>query len=304
MVDSSAAGGCRHPVRHPGRHPGDAGGPRTIVSACIDALSAAAYRADLEALVAHTTRYSTGDGFAEALRWADDQLTAAGYRTHTQRVPVDGATSFNLVAERPGTGPDTRGVVVVTAHLDSINLRGGPAAPAPGADDNASGCAGLLSMARALAGATARLDLRLILFGGEEEGLFGSKEYVRRLPVADRGRIRAVVNMDMIGHSNTPAPEVLLEGAAVSADVIEELAQAAATYTTLAVSRSYNPYNSDHVPFIDVGIPAVLTIEGADSANTAIHSAADTLDTVDTALALEIVRMNTAFTAGALDITG
>jgi hypothetical protein len=273
------------------------------IRACVDALSPAVFRADLETLVAHTTRYSTSPGFAAALRWADDQLSAAGYHTQTQPVPVDGATSHNLIADRPGTGPEPRDVVLVTAHLDSINLRGGPSALAPGADDNASGSAGLLSIARALAGTTTRLDLRFILFGGEEEGLYGSKEYVRRLPVAERDRIHAVINMDMIGHSNTAAPEVLLEGAAVSATVLDDLATAAATYTTLAVTRSYSPYNSDHVPFIEAGIPAVLTIEGADSANTAIHSEADTIDTVDTDLALEILRMNTAFTAGVLDIS-
>ena len=60
------------------------------------------------------------------------------------------------------------------------------------------------------------------------------------------------------------------------------------------------PCDSDHVPFIDAGIPAVLTIEGADSANTDIHSARDTLDKVDFTLVAEILRMNVAFTALAL----
>lgn len=270
------------------------------VRACVDALSPAAFRADLETLVAHPSRHSTGPGFAAALQWAGEQLTAAGYEVRTQAVPVGAAASHNLVAERRGTGPDPRDVVVVTAHLDSVNLRGGPAAPAPGADDNASGAAGVLSIARALGGRANRLDLRLILFGGEEQGLFGSREYVRRLSAAERARISAVVNMDMIGSRNTPAPEVLLEGAAVSATVIDDLARAAATYTRLGVTRSLSPFNSDHVPFIDVGIPAVLTIEGGDSANTAIHSAADVLDTVDTDLALDILRMNTAFVAEVL----
>ena len=135
----------------------------------------------------------------------------------------------------------------------------------------------------------------MILFGGEEEGLFGSLRYVAALPAAERARIRAVVNMDMIGCRNTPDAGVLLEGAAVSQDVIDGLARAAATYTDLAVQVSLNPFNSDHVPFIDAGLPAVLTIEAADDTNHRPHTADDTLDTVDGDLALAILRMNLAY---------
>ena len=49
-------------------------------------------------------------------------------------------------------------------------------------------------------------DVVLILFGGEEQGLFGSMQYVEGLTPADRQRIRAVINMDMIGRDNTAAP--------------------------------------------------------------------------------------------------
>ena len=104
-------------------------------------------------------------------------------------------------------------MVIVTAHLDSINLAGGPSAPAPGADDNASGSTGVLEIARVFEGARAVNDLRFILFGGEEQGLFGSKHYVASYPATERSRISAVVNMDMIGSLNSPTASVLLEGA-------------------------------------------------------------------------------------------
>ena len=207
-------------------------------------------------------------------------------------------TSRNLIADRVGSGPEPRAVVVVTAHLDSINIDGGPAAPAPGADDNGSGSAGLLSIAGIFAEHPAEADLRLILFGGEEEGLFGSLQYVAGLPPAERSRISAVLNMDMIGSLNTPPPTVLLEGGAVSQPVIDGLAEAAASYTSLVVQTSLNPFNSDHVPFIDAGIPAVLTIEGADGANDRVHSERDTMEFVDESLPVEILRMNVAFLAG------
>jgi len=106
----------------------------------------------------------------------------------------------------------------------------------------------------------------------------------------------------MIGVRNLPERRVLLEGAAVSADLIEALAGAAARYTGLAVDRSFSPANSDHVPFIEAGLPAVLTIEGSDSSNGNVHSERDTVDTIDWELALEIVRMNVACAAELLGV--
>lgn len=269
--------------------------PDPAVQKCVDALSADQFELDLRRLVDFGTRHSTSPEFGQAVTWAADQLEAAGYRTHTQQITVHGKPSRNLIAERAGTGAEPRDVVIVTAHLDSINLAGGPAAAAPGADDNGSGSAGVLAIARAMQHHQGLLDLRLILFGGEEEGLFGSLAYVAGLPAADRSRIRAVVNMDMIATVNTPVPTVLLEGVALSQNVIDGLADAAHTYTGLTVQTSLNPFNSDHVPFIDEGMPAVLTIEGADSANEHIHSANDTMQFVDIGLAMEILRMNVAF---------
>jgi Zn-dependent M28 family amino/carboxypeptidase len=299
-------GGCRTGHRPPGaqqlvsvpsRIERAARAPDVV--ALLGTLSRDAFLADLETLAAHHTRRSESTGFDEVATWAQTALAEAGYAVTTQPVPRGGGHCRNVIADRPGSGGEPRDVVLVTAHLDSINLSS-PAEPAPGADDNGSGSAGLLALARALAGRPTERDLRLILFGGEEEGLFGSVTYVAELPDDERARIRAVLNMDMIGGRNTPEPGVLLEGAAVSQDVIDALAGAAATYTDLAVTTSLHPFNSDHVPFIDAGIPAVLTIEADDSANPRPHTAADTVAAVDPDLAMEILRMNLAYLAEAL----
>jgi Zn-dependent M28 family amino/carboxypeptidase len=62
-----------------------------------------------------------------------------------------------------------------------------------------------------------------------------------------------------------------------------------------------DPFASDHVPFIERGLPAILTIEGTDSANPHEHTASDTLDHISPHLMQEIVRMNTAFVATMLE---
>ncbi|GIG21779.1 hypothetical protein Cch01nite_25030 [Cellulomonas chitinilytica] len=264
--------------------------------ALADAVDAEAFRSDVAWLAGLPTRHSLSDGFAQALDESQSRLDALGYATRREPVTVGAGGCENLVADRSGDGGG--GLVVVTAHLDSVNLAGGPSAPAPGADDNGSGSAGLLELARLLATRTWQHDLRLVLFGGEEEGLFGSTQHVAALPRADRLRIRAVLNMDMIGTRNTATATVLLEGAELSSSQIAELSAAAAAVTDLAVETSLSPFASDHVPFINRRIPAVLTIEGGDSANGHIHSAADVATHVDPSFARQILRMNVVALAG------
>jgi Zn-dependent M28 family amino/carboxypeptidase len=253
------------------------------------------------------TRHSWSTGFREAVDFASTRLGDCGFEVARHSITVGSGSSANVVADVPGRGAGPggeQGVVLVTAHLDSVNSAGGPAAPAPGADDNGSGSAGALELGRVLAGGQWRHDLRVILFGGEEQGLHGSRQYVAALSPAERARIRAVLNLDMVGSLNTATPTVLLEGAPLSKALIDDLAAAAATYTELAVETSLEPFASDHVPFLDGGIPAVLTIEGADSANGNTHSENDVLTTVTTALAMQILRMNAAALAGWLEPVG
>jgi len=270
----------------------------------IRALTAKPTRASVEAsltkLVSFGSRHSTSTGYVAAAKFAKEQLAAMGYATRLQEVTLGTAKTRNVIAHKPGSGPNPRRLVIVAAHLDSINLAGGPAAPAPGADDNGSGSAGVLEIARAFKDHHAVHDLRCILFGGEEQGLFGSKHYVARLSAAERSKIEAVVNMDMVGSLNSASRSVLLEGAELSQAVIDGLSDAASTYTELAVETSLHPFASDHVPFIEKGISAVLTIEGADNTNSTVHSANDKIEKIDYELLLEILRMNVGFIAGAI----
>ena len=111
---------------------------------------------------------------------------------------VDGQTeqvsATNVVAELPGSRVDA-GTVIFTAHLDSV-----PAGP--GANDNGSGSAVVLELARELARrspAERPMTVRFALFGAEELGLFGSRYYVQSLTDAERQAIRADVNLDMVG---------------------------------------------------------------------------------------------------------
>ena len=270
--------------------------PRPEIASVVDELDPATLEKALSKLVSFPTRHSTSPQFREATIWARDRLTEACAPAELVEIDVMGEPSWNVVGRKPGKAAG-RGAVLVVAHLDSINVQGGPEAPAPGADDNASGSAGLLTLAEVLCRHDYDHDLVFVLFGGEEQGLLGSTQFVASLGEMERQRIRAVLNMDMIGSVNSEPQSVLLEGAELSRAVIDGLADAAAQVTSLNVQISLNPFASDHVPFIDVGVPAVLTIEGADGANEAIHTENDVLSRIDIAYAMEILRMNAAYLA-------
>lgn len=269
------------------------------VSDLVSGLTEASFASRLGHLVGFRTRHSASPEFRLAADWCETELAAMGYSVRQESVSLPGGgESRNVIATRTGTGT-SRSNFVVVAHLDSVNHPGGAGADAPGADDNASGSAGLLTLAEALAPHRYTHDLTFLLVGGEEQGLHGSTQYLATLNATERERIAGVLNMDMIGSVNISPQTVLLEGAEISQPQIDALASAAAEFTSLSLQISLNPFASDHVPFIDAGVPAVLTIEGADGANDAIHTAGDTLDRVDPAFAVEILRMNLGYLATA-----
>ncbi|MCH9045264.1 MAG: Zn-dependent exopeptidase M28 [SAR324 cluster bacterium] len=268
--------------------------PLAWIQILVDSVTRQNYEPPLTYLASFPTRFSTSSHFLDAATWCKDQLSAMGYAASDQSLPLGGGTTRNVIAEKTGSGTADRSLVLVLAHLDSINISGGADSTAPGADDNGSGSAGIIELARVFKNHQAEHDIRFVLFGGEEQGLVGSNYYLDHLPAADRNRINVIINMDMIGSLNTAQPTVLLESSAMFQGIIDDLAHAADTYTTLTVQTSVNPFASDHVPFINAGLPAVLTIEGADGANENIHTENDTMAQINYDLALEILKMNVA----------
>lgn len=115
--------------------------------------------------------------------------------------------SFNIVGILPGSDPKLKNeAIVLGAHYDHLG-RGGEGSLAPregdihhGADDNASGTAGLIELARRLSTQRPkpRRTIVFIAFSGEEEGLLGSNYYVNH-PVVPLANTVAMINMDMIG---------------------------------------------------------------------------------------------------------
>lgn len=136
------------------------------------------------------------------------QIGNGRLNVRTHRFTHEGRPFDNVEAIFPSAG--LPGVVLVTAHMDSTGSRqpGYRASTddAPGADDDASGVAAVLSTARALLAMPAainRREVRFVLFNAEEHGLIGSHAYAREQALIN-AKIVAVFQMDMIGFDQNP----------------------------------------------------------------------------------------------------
>jgi peptidase M28-like protein/PDZ domain-containing protein len=171
--------------------------------------------------------------------------------------------------------------VVLGAHYDHLgfgswaSLSGSDKPEVhPGADDNASGTAVVLEVARALAADPRGLDRRVIfvLFAGEEEGLLGSARFVKSPPVA-LGSIAAMVNLDMVGRLRDRRLHVM---GTKTAKGLPELAQKIVRARGLDGSYGGDGYGpSDHTSFYAEGVPVLFLFTGA---HEDYHRPTDTAD--------------------------
>ncbi|MCK6581087.1 MAG: M20/M25/M40 family metallo-hydrolase [Anaerolineae bacterium] len=158
----------------------------------------------------HSPKHMADQGIGAACRYLMDEFAAMpGMRVTTQEFQTQwmGTTSTlqNVIAISPGTDEDAA-VILVGAHYDSISLDATDGfAAAPGAVDNGSGVAALLELARLLHSTPHRSTLLFVGFSAEEVGLVGSRRFVEQYLPSEGlhpGRLRAVINLDIIGSSS------------------------------------------------------------------------------------------------------
>lgn len=280
------------PPSRPGRAEPAPGDP---IASFVNNIDRNIFAADLKAFSDLQTRYTYAAGGAKALDYCETALKNMGLTVRRQAFGSSGAPSANIEAVQPGFDPANAGEVVIIGHLDSTSPKA--ATLAPGADDNGSGAAGVLALARLMQGRKGRATVRYVVVMGEEQGLLGSKAYVAGLSPAEIAGLRAVINMDMIGFDGKAPLSAVLETAAFNQQMAERMAELAAAYTTLSTQISTNPWGSDHVPFLKKQVPTVLTIESEYDDNPTYHQVTDTFDRVNLDLAHQILRLNAAMLA-------
>ena len=189
-------------------------------------------------------------------------MSQSGEVTVSVNIETNELESQSVVAELRGDGD---GLVIVGGHYDVV------AQTEEGANDNTSGIAVVLALAEALSGESLPFTVRFIAFGAEEVGLYGSIHHVDSMSHDELGRIRAMLNFDVV--ASGPLLSVTgheeLEGLALrvaSGLGIESASQPLPSWAT-----------SDHQPFESAGVP-VLSLYGPDVSR--IHTPQDLLEFV------------------------
>jgi Zn-dependent M28 family amino/carboxypeptidase len=241
----------------------------------------------------------------EVAGYVRSQLASDGLSVSEDPVSLEGYTFPNIVGTLRGTTCPEK-TFIVGAHYDGVS--GGPAA-----DDNASGIAGMLEIARALSKQPLPASVDFAAFSFEESGLIGSTQMAEEAKSAGRELV-GMFSLEMIGYTcDVPGCQSYPVGIAAprpTGDFLAVIANAGSEtllsrFSTAAASIAPDlpvlplavPGNgetlpdvrrSDHAPFWDRGYQALMVTDTANLRNPNYHQAGDTLDTLNLDFAAKV----------------
>lgn len=213
---------------------------------------------------------------------------------------VRGKTCQNLILNLPSQAGSQKELppILIGAHYDAVP-------GTPGADDNATGMAVLLELARMFAAQPTKHPLRLVAFDMEEYGLLGSTEYAAKLK-QEQQALRLMISLEMLGYCDpTPGsqnyPSPLERFYPNRGDFIALIGNWRTIRDLISISRSIRKVGvpsqwlpvpnrgkivpdtrrSDHAPFWDAGYPAMMVTDTANMRNPNYHKPSDTIATLD-----------------------
>jgi len=256
--------------------------------------------AHLQALVRERDPYWAAAGHRYVQTYFQEQWSQWG-EVSAHRFEVRGQIHHNWVLDLPAhpSAASAKPLVLVGAHYDSYP-------GCPGADDNATGMAVLLEMARSLAAHPARHPVRLVAFDLEEYGLLGSHAYAQALQQQGQ-RLRLMLSLEMLGyctdapHSQTYPPGLKYfyphQGNFLALvgnwKTIPDMLRLSGLVSRVggvpcwwlpAGDRGLlvpDTRRSDHAPFWDLGYPAMMATDTANLRNPHYHKEGDRLDTLN-----------------------
>ncbi len=198
-------------------------------------------------------RVRATEGERLGARYIKKEFERLGYNVHVQKFSVDGGTSRNVVAWWPDA---RRYPIVVGGHMDSVPT-------SPGANDNASGVAVVLEIARLARGTRQAGFLRFVAFGAEEYGSdgrhhVGSEIFVDRLGPKGRRKLGGMVSVDMVADGRP----LIIGNSGISEDVLARYLYRRVDKANVAVEYRTLCDCSDNGPFEQAGIPASFMWSG------------------------------------------
>ncbi|MBC8204938.1 MAG: M28 family peptidase [FCB group bacterium] len=239
-----------------------------FVQELVNQVSYTQYLDYLQSLQDFGTRNTLTTGCDNAAAWILGQFQSMGLTAYYNNFTIGSYNKRNVIGELPGLlYPDS--ILFITAHYDAT--AGSPWSPepiSPGADDNGTGTACFLECARILSQYNFEKTIRFVGFAGEEQGLYGSEDYVADL-VSAGDIVAGCINYDMVGYSgdDPPPPDLMIysDNNPRSQALAYKLEEAALTFVPNdvepVVEIDPSVVYSDHSPFWDAGFPAILGIE-------------------------------------------
>jgi D-alanyl-D-alanine carboxypeptidase len=258
-----------------------------------------------------TRRTDSGTPIEKSVQYIIDHLKKDGLTVSTHDWALENYSGRNIIAELKGK-TNSGEIVIMVAHLDSISNK----VLAPGADDDASGCAALLAAADIMRKYSFQRTIRFLFTTGEEQGLLGSQVYVKDI---DGQKIVAVLNLDMTGYSTSgltpPVQNIKTRNTKdpgnpadmVIANLYKDVVTTYGLNTTLNVKiRQDSDSSSDQSSFWDKSIPAAWAIEDDyDNYNKDnYHTENDKLSTLNMPYCTAVVKASLATVAHIAGVIG
>ena len=258
-------------------------------------------RSSVTSLCEFRTRHTLSPHLAEAARWVEKRFRKLGYPdidclAVIRQMPELGryATFYNIRCRKQGSGALRR---IVCAHLDSrTDGLFDFISSAPGANDNATGIAVLLELARLLREVELVDTIEFVATSGEEQGLWGSTDYAADLDHR-KPQIRFMLNLDELGFPND-GREVVVEydtgnklrtNDKESKRIATEVAYIATHQLGIATKRD-EINNSDYMPFERLGYVTIGLYESGDY-DEFRHTGQDTMRRVDFDYLADVTRV-------------
>lgn len=256
-------------------------GADPVVQSVVDAVTPTRWFADVQTLSSWDRSSYATTSLNAARDWIGSQFQSLGLTVSmpgfTLSSPGGTITRQNVIGTWTGSATPHEWVVV-GAHYDSRNSSSSSTTNTPGAEDNASGCVGVIELARVLLPTQPTRSVLFICYAGEEQGLIGSAAHVQALTQSgDLPKVKSVVIMDMVGYSSDGQLQALYESKPEHLAYMQRFGAAAATYVPqLDVIYSTNPFGSDHMPYLNAGTQTLLAIEADWDMYPHYHRSSDT----------------------------
>lgn len=227
------------------------------------------YESELKPFAYNISRNTIGDRYRQAR-----ELTGEAFFAAAQPGEFPDGESRNIVGRQPRESEKER-ILILSAHYDST-------ADSIGVIDNATGVAVVLEAARILAKEDLPFALRIVFFGGEEEILIGSRQYLLGMSPEETGRILGNINVDTLAYTKQEEFAVLTPFTLPQQDAatLSEFSPvAAALLTDSRVTPEYSSrFVGDHMAFAAAGIDSVNFGQSMTAVTGVINSPADTYE--------------------------